>query len=316
MDHPVQDTGRTPASTVRGALLCLLLVCCSPVLYAQGAPQSAVLSIGHYNLDCIADTLVGKATGLRTYLPDVIIWGQPDSTSSCLDTIQGGHDPMTPIHPATQLVYTGWDSITGSVAFQRYNINDDRDDILLFLWGTYTDSAGTHDTARALVLFGQFALDTIPVIDVSAVDSAFQSAPFFAMDLDIGQEFLDPDERDLSGVTSYVLAMPDVVVVPPDTGGGPHHLPGPGGVAATVNVSPNPTEFRALLEAQPLAPGTYTISVIAVNGKQYHTQTVVLRETGHLERELDLSALPGGYYVVRIHDKGQFLASYPIVVVR
>lgn len=301
----------------RAVFLLVVLCCCSFSLYAQSGPQ-AVLFIGHLNADCIPDTVKGRSTGLRAYLPDVVVWGKPAINNDCPDTVQGGHIPGTPFVPLTPIVYSGWDELEGSVAFQRYNQNDSLDDMIFYLWGKYQDGQGQwRDTARAVVIFGQKDLDLQHLIIVQNITAVFQSSPFFAMDLRLQHELVDPDERDLTGEISYELLPADIQVVAPDTGNPPHPIMQPSDTVLTdVRIYPNPTELWARMQAQPLAPGEYTVSIMAVNGEEYHKQIVQIGESGQLEREFDLRTLPSGYYVVRLHTKGRFVGSYPITIVR
>lgn len=294
-------------------MLCLVFFSCVLSLKAQ----SVVLFTGHLNADCIADTVKGKSVGLHEYVPETIVWGQPSLHQSCPDTVQGGHAPGTPFVPMTSILFAGWSELHVSTAFQRYNQNDSLDDVILYLWGTYQNAQGVwRDTARAVVIFGQKDLDLQPVVLVQGITAGFQSTPFFAMDLQIGRNLVDPQERDLTGEISYELLPATAQVMPPDTNN-PHPIHTvQDSLLTTVTVYPNPTELWAKMQADPLAPGEYTISIMAVNGSVYHTQTVQIGEGKHLERELDLSNLPSGYYVVRLHTNSHYVGSYPIVIVR
>ena len=307
---------RTPTPKLQRAVLLLaVLCCCSVSLYAQSGEQ-VVLFTGHLNADCIPDTVKGRSTGLRAYLPDMIVWGRPADKNGCPDTIQGRHAPGTPFVPLTPIIYSGWGDFGGSVAFQRYNQNDSLDDMIFYLWGNYQDSSGVRDTARAVVIFGQKDLDLQHSITVLNIQAPFQASPFIAMDLRILHELVDPAERDLTGEISYELLPANVQVMPPDTTP-PHPIAQPADTLLTnVRVYPNPTELWARLQAQPLSPGEYTVSIMAVNGEEYHKQIVQIGESGQLEREFDLRTLPSGYYVVRLHTKGRFIGSYPITIVR
>lgn len=311
-----RDCRRSPARAICKAVVYLALLCCCASLKAQTEPM-VVLFTGQLNGDCIADTVKGRSTGLRTYLPDMIVWGKPVANNGCPDTVQGRHTAGTPYVPLTPFVYSGWTELEGAVAFQRYNENDNLDDIIFYLWGKYQDSSGVRDTARAIVIFGQKDLDLQHIITVQNIAPNFQSAPFFAMDLKLNHELVAPQERDLTGEISYELLPADVKIVQPDTGKPPHPVIQPIDTIFTdVRVYPNPTELWARMQAHPLVPGEYTISIMAVSGEEYHKQTVQIGESGQLEREFDLRTLPSGYYVVRLHTNGRYIGSYPITIVR
>jgi hypothetical protein len=314
MKHPL--CGRYSLTVLlRITLYCVVCLVWTAPMTAQTGPPT-VLFVGHLNTDCYADTVLGSANGPRTYLPDVIIWGKRDEAhpQPCDKDVTGGHAPGTRIMPKTPLVYPNWREMRGSVAFEQYNTNDSIADVILYLWGK--SPATGKDTSRALVIYGQLALDTLPVLLVGEIDS-LQTAPFFAMDMRIGREFVAPDVRDISGQISYELPR---AKFPPKDGDEepPHPIIQASATkeSATVSVYPNPAELWTRLESSPLEEGEYTITVMAVNGRVYHTQTVQVAARGQIERELHLTDLPSGYYVVRLHREGELLSSYPIVIVR
>lgn len=296
-------------------LVLLLLFVGALCASAQPAP---ILFTGHLNWDCYQDTVYGKRVGQRAWLPDKIIWGKTDihHAQPCdSDTTYGGHPPGAPRFSVTDFVYPTWQE-GGSVSFEQYNTNDSLTDMLLFLWGTASTSSTVQDTGRALVLYGQLALDTVKTIYVGNIDSAMQTTPFFASDLDIDEELVNPAVRDMGNIRSYELLRQNF----PVHSSGPPHLPiTPGETLAeqaSVTVYPNPAELWAHLQSEPLDAGEYTITVMAVNGREYHRQSVHLLATQQVERELDLSGLPSGYYMVRLHRDGRMISSYPIVIVR
>ena len=305
---------RTPLRPYLRSLL-FALVLCAVILpvRAHVPPGATILFTGHLNADCRPDTVVGKEFGKGVWLPDMIVWGR-DTTIQCDSSVM--HPAGTPQPPVTGFTYPNWTDLNGSVAFGPYNLNDSLQDIILYLWGTSPNTG--LDTARFLLLFGQRALDTLGVIQVAQIDSAFQSEPFIALDIDYNYYLTDPKVRDLTGVESYELRTADMVVVPVDTsGGGGTHMAAPrDSLTTTVSVYPNPTELGARLQSSRLEPGTYTITVLAVNGQEYHRQTVQISAPEQLERELDLHNLPTGTYIVRLHKDGRVLGSHPIIVIR
>lgn len=295
-------------------LLLLLFIAGALCASAQSAP---ILFTGHLNWDCYQDTVYGKRVGQRAWLPEKIVWGKTDihhSQPCDGDTTYGGHPAGAPRFSVTDFVYPAWQE-GGSVSFEQYNTNDSLVDMLFYLWGTASTSSTVQDTGRALVLYGQLALDTVKTIYIGTIDSAMQSTPFFASDLDIDEELVNPAVRDMGGIRSYELLRQNF----PVHSSGPPHLPvSPGELLdekARVTVYPNPAELWAHLQSEPLEAGEYTITVMAVNGREYHRQTVRLLATQQVERELDLNGLPSGYYVVRLHRDGRVISSYPIVIV-
>ena len=296
-------------------LLCVIGPIFSVPTIAQTNP-SVVLFVGHLNTDCYPDTVRGQANGPRTYLPDKIYWGVPDSTNPMpcdADSTRGGHPPGAHLFPLTPLVYPSWPELRGSVAFEQYNTNDEITDVILYLWGKSPLTG--QDTSHSLVIYGQLALDTLPVLMVNTITTGTQTTPFFAMGLRIGTEFIEPDFRDMGGRISYELPRVNF-----STAGEPPHIPQPPGVqtgeSATVAAYPNPAELWTRLESSPLSEGEYTITVMGVNGRIYHTQQVRVAGGGQIDRELDLGGLVSGYYIVRLYREGTFISSHPIVIVR
>lgn len=295
-------------------VLALFVVLCVLSLPVMAQPIS-ILYTGHLNPDCYQDTVYGRQMGQRTWLPDRIVWGKTDihHAQPCDDDPSyGGHPAGAPRFPVTNFVYPTWQE-AGSVSFECYNTNDSLVDMLFFLWGTASTGSSVQDTGRALVIYGQLALDTLKTIYVGTIDSAVQSTPFFASDLDINEELINPAVRDMSGIRSYELLRTTFPVTPPKA---PHLPAALGSVSAThVSIYPNPAELWAQLQSEPLEAGEYTITVLAVSGREYHRQTVHLTSTQQVERELNLSGLPNGYYIVRLHRDGHVISSSPIVIV-
>lgn len=307
------------AVALRVAVLSMLLLIGITGARAQSA--SVVLFTGHLNADCIADTVRGRAYGLHTYLPEVIVWGKPSPQTPCADTVQGGHTVGSVGVPLTPLVYPAWEQLRGSVSFQRYNRNDSLDDMILYVWGQYSTPSGVvRDTARAVVLFGQRDLDLQHLILLDSIALGWQAIPFCAMDLYVQRDLVEPLERDVSGEVSYELLSTVRSVPVGDSQPPPHPLRNVqeerSSAAATVRMYPNPAEFWSRVQASPLAPGEYILSVLAVNGEVYHRQVIQIGEGKELERELDVSSLPSGHYMVRIYSSGAYVGAYPLVIVR
>jgi hypothetical protein len=287
-----------------------------------------VLFIGNLNDDCLPDTVVGDAASSipARALPAAIRWGQPrriityDSTtgqhdttiadSACLGTI-----PLDRKVAVTAIHYPAWEHLAGAVAFNRVNLDDSLDDMTLFLRGTVGDSLHRTDTLRALVVFAQQGLDTLPMLDLAPVD-AFQVAPFFAMELRVGSELVEPEVRDLSGTTSYVIQPVSLGI------GAEHHdttITSGDSIPAQpirLRVFPNPTGGEAQVQVDSIPPGDYSVDVVAVNGHVYLHQEVSVAMAGAFFQTLDLHTLPTGFYVVRISDGGALFGLYPIIITR
>jgi hypothetical protein len=214
----------------------------------------------------------------------------------------------------TTIHYPAWEHFSGSVAFNRMN-DDSLDDMTLFVRGTVGDSLHRTDSLRALLVFAQHGLDTLPVLDVAAIDG-FQVAPFFAMELRKGSELVEPEVRDISGITSYVIEPVSL-----DVGGHRQDTAIALGDSTPaqpirIRVYPNPTGGDAQVEIDSIPPGEYSVDVVAVNGFVVLHRSVTVPIAGTLFQTLDLHALPVGYYVVRVTSGARIFGLYPIIITR
>jgi len=301
---------------------------------AETAGIERVLFVGTLDADCFGDTVMGWRTpgGSGGYLPSRIIWGQPRRDRfGRLDTACSVRTPFARRRRETRFVYpgldlsrtddltgklAGWRVRGGSVAFQRLN-GDTLPDIILHLRGVVIERGDgraliERDSLRSLALFAQRGLDSLPLIAVTGI-GRFQSTPFFAMDLSVGEELKDPARRDLSGRTSFILEPVDLVLDEADTTGGMPAPPTAGldGAAtpprAALRVHPNPAGDAVTIEASGLADGIYHLRLVAADGTEHlrrelHAQSRGGHMGGTLHATLDVKSLPSGYYVLRIED--------------
>ena len=209
--------------------------------------------------------------------------------------------------------------LSGSVAFQRMNA-DSLDDMILYLWSSNGGIGESHDSTRALLIFGQEGLDTLDMLDIGAMDG-FQSSPFIAMEMRKGSELVNPAIRDISGVLSYILA-PVSLDLAPFRHDGDHAAgvsPSNGASSATplhLRVFPNPTAAAAKLSVESMPGGTYEVEIVSINGLVAHRQHVNVPTSGSLLETLDLSSLASGYYIVRLHGRSGSLGAYPVIITR
>ncbi|MEP7217687.1 MAG: T9SS type A sorting domain-containing protein [Bacteroidota bacterium] len=250
------------------------------------------------------------------YLVHSLHWGHPTIQqqgseqrwdSSCLD-----HIPQYKRVPITTITYPSWDSLSGSVSFQKMN-PDSLTDLLITIWGRVGDTRNRHDTLRPLLLFGQHGLDTLKDLDLAKVEG-FQATPFFAMVLRFGTDLIEPEVRDLSGRTSHLIAP---IAYNIDRRDSIKH-PGNGVMdnPIQVRVYPNPTGTAAQIESESTPAGEYSVEVVGVNGQVYRRQEVSVSATSGLFRVLDLHDIPSGYYLVRLHSASKLIGSYPIIITR
>lgn len=166
------------ATGIAPVLFVPLLFLMYTVLRAQmPSAESQLLFTGYLNNDCYEDAVYGHVcSNGQTWLPEKILWGQPVSPDSlCADST------AAPLLAETRFVYPTWNRFAGTVSFTRVNSNDDRTDMLFFLWGCTDSSAAEPDTARSLVIFGQGALSAQEEIDLGQIPAGFQVQPLFTV---------------------------------------------------------------------------------------------------------------------------------------
>lgn len=299
------------ATGIAPLLFVPLLFLMYTVLRAQSpVADSRLLFTGYLNNDCYEDQVYGHVcSNGQTWLPDRIEWGQPVSPDSlCADST------AAPSLAETRFVYPNWDRFAGTVSFTRINSNDSRTDMLFFLWGC-TDSTVTEpDTARSLVIFGQEALSSQEEIDLAQIPAGFQSQPLFTVELERGYGLTDPAVRDLSDVESYLLdpvniAVGDTSITPPQP------LVTHVQDSVDVRIYPNPSLYAATIQAA-LPAGVYTAKVIGVSGQIYDEQTLSLESDGTLWRNIDVSKLANGYYIVQLVRNSGVVGVYPFIIRR
>jgi hypothetical protein len=297
----------------------MLFACAIPALATPPAPDPSysapevVLFLGYLNFDCVPDTVVGIADENLQYIPRYILWGTWDSLAAnpCVPSDTSYHRPK---FDTTYIDYPAWRNLGVTLATISYNV-DTLTDLVFHIRGQDGDTLAPHDTVRAIAIFGQRALDTLASIAPAGIGGFLQTVPYFAIEMRIGSQLVQPDTRDLSGRESFVMATSTVSVM----GGG---SPGPyiadieNESSAAVRIYPNPATNTTKLEAKPIAPGQYDVEVIAVNGQVERRQKISVDQSGELLRILDLSSLPNGYYVLRLLSSQKLVGTYPILITR
>ena len=275
---------------MRYATAALFLMIFSVPAFAEGD----ILFVGRLDRDAWADTVVGIPTGDLRMLATAIHWGAPYSSND------GREDARR-----TRLLYPDWPRLEGSCAVEDVN-NDGVDDLLLFF-----GDAGASDSSRAIALLGQEALRTITAIELASIRSPMQRHPFVAVDVGSVDLLVERAQRELSGVPSYRWGH--VAVRTHDTAAA---IAPPPILAEWMALYPNPASAAATLEARRLAPGSYTVELVDMEGTIHHERRLHVERERSLSSTLDLSDQPPGLYLVRIRRAGELVASYPVVVVR
>lgn len=288
-------------------LLSLLICTVSALAQKQEAyPPEAILYVGHLNFDCHVDTVAGWMDDELHYLPHVIRWGSGAEDSCASQT------PKVRRERKTEITYPAWKRITGSVSFERMNLEDTLPDIVLYLWGTVESNGRLRDSVRRIVIYAQNALDAVKELNINAM-GRFQSDPYFAIELEKETDLTRPAARDLSGVTSYKVMKRSLDVRQRQQ---PEPSPITGITTPVVHVYPNPAATSAQVEAEQISPGIYSVEVIAVNGMVVLRQEVTVADSQSLYSALDVSRLASGYYLLRLDRKGERALTYPIIITR
>ena len=289
--------------------------------WAQGgSPHTeAILFTCHLNPDCLADTVMAldDSAAHNGFLPWRIVWGVVSpADSGCADTL-GGIIANNARRLYTYFRYPDqWQRIAGSASVMRAD-SDAYDDLLLMLWGR---SAAGADTAVSVAVFGQHALNTLDTIDIAAIQGV-QYTPIYARCLMIGTDFIDGRLRDFSGDTSYVLReLPSSGDTVPPQGTVAASVGAPGPDRPTVLLFPNPTNGKTRIEAYPLAPARYSITVATTGGDVVAVYQADVDGQQRLRCALDFARLASGAYLVRLARSGPgdaaTIGTYGITVAR
>ena len=309
-----------------------------PALFSQ----PVIMYVGHFNPDCVPDTLIGFYQQDLRVRPAFLCWGVAfDSTGTPLCD-SGTYDARmraSTLRDTTRIEYPDWDRMRVNVSILRFNTNDTLSDLIFWTRGTAravvtqdglelrdsaeiapTDSVVFVDTARSLVIFGQIALSAREYVKLKNVRGA-QSSPFAAMQLGYAVDLIEPKRRDHSGKLSWKMKRltqrVDTAQVEDSTS-----APPPGPLASvqdpdiSARVYPNPAIYSTNIDVRPLPSGTYTVELIAADGDVVESYELELVEEGHVLETLDLTLLSSGHYFVRVRSGNKSFGDFPIIVVR
>ena len=318
-------------------LLLFVFLCGTSLLSAQqNSPLTTpiVMHIGHLNPDCVQDTIYGLFDPGLQWIPTFIRWGKAyDSTGASL--CDAGNFDSTVIASevvdTTWIVSPKWGNYTCAISIDHYNLNDTLPDMIFWIRGidTLNGSQGAripHDTARALVVFGQKKLPTKEKIELGKIKNA-QTGPFNAMALGFGQELINPKHRDNTKKISWELVRVSRDMAEEDTTASPSPLaeetnlptervsPIPDDPYAT-RIWPNPTFYTTNVEVAPLPAGRYHVEVISVSGQQIWSSEVEVADGGKVFETVDLSGLSSGHYMLRVFTAETSYGDYPVIVVK
>lgn len=277
--------------------------------------REVLLAVADVGGTCAPDSIFGRAYDSRHYLPTRITWGTlPPGFPPCPG------DTISSTYAQTTFEYPAWDNLLGTLSVQRVNAGDSLADLVFAVWGRTTGSS-PHDTLRRVCIFGRRSLATLATVNLATLPTT-QITPFAALDLVVGGHLVEPEGRDMTGRTSYVL-------VPPEAPGPPPPRTELASVGLNVNVSPNPTHGPARIEGHPIPAGEYRVEVIAADGATALRRLVTVGADGGLFDRLDLGELPTGFYMIRVFavdggngavgadggapSSGRLVGDYPII---
>ncbi|MGE3801091.1 MAG: T9SS type A sorting domain-containing protein [Candidatus Kapaibacterium sp.] len=302
----------------------------------------AIMHIGHLNPDCVADTLYGLLHRNLQWMPAYICWGKSYDSAGVSLCDEGQYDSTVRIADlvdTTWIEAPNWGRYTCAVSIDKYNVNDTLNDLIFWIKGidTVTGQQGAripHDTARALVVFGQSKLETKGKIELNKIRN-FQTGPFNAMALGVNTELVNPKKRDNTRKTSWELkrvnravgdeedttgstiALQDAAVDGVQGSGEGMLATGETGEAFAARVWPNPTIYTTNVEVKPLPTGRYQVVVLGMDGAEVrHSEIEVAEEGGEIFETIDLSGLPSGHYILRVSTREKLFGTYPVIVVK
>lgn len=293
-----------------------LVVCCVYVCRSSDTiqvnqshtPVTTYLTLykGHFNHDCLADTLIAETDYRGMYNPRMIVWGQG---SNCLDSATGfAAIPDSLKVDTTRIELPYWTDMRYSVSVQNVNPgNDSLPDIILYISGEQTPDL----LFRSLVLFGQHGLDTIPNIQIDLIDSGFQTHPFTSLDLYEGQAFTDKQVRDITGENSWHFNTLSVSAMQPDI------IVSSGAEAENLHLTlfPNPSSGELTIQTRGTRHGDYLLQVVSVSGALLYTEQLHITHDD-TQAVLDLQHLASGYYILRLKGQNSFVLDSPFMIVK
>lgn len=322
-----------PNSWYQAFFATVLFALAYPTLFAQNDSsrydpflETAVLHIGYVNTDCVQDTVYGLLDQKLRWTPRFICWGVLYDSAGlpvCDVSRRDSSIARSRQVDTTYFVFPNWRNLSCAFSIERHNANDTLDDLVFWLRGVDSlPRRGLVDTGAAVLVFGQSALETHATLDLSGVGD-FRSQPFYAMQLGKSRELINPKKREsLSRGKSWELVRVDKDVLKKereDT----TESPAPQFVSSveteagyTARVFPNPAFYTTSVEVKPLPAGTYTVTVIAVNGEEVYRAEETLLSEGEVFQTIDLARLASGHYVLRITTPDRLIGSYPVIVVR
>ena len=270
-----------------------------------------VITVGHFDFDCVEDTLIGYASPPEFgVLPDRIHWGM-DSALYC-GTV-GTHEDVT------HLVYPDWDNLRGTVTVMNYN-QDSLPDIVFYCQGEVGDSSDVRDTALSIVVFGQDDLVGFDSLVLSLTDT-LQETPFYALELIKESRFIDENIDTYTGLTSY--EMPTIFLDVTEE-------PAPPPVIFLSSVEskgreqelrselwPNPTSQETTIRLHPLPPGaSCRIEIVGSDGRMIFSESITVNSSGELFKPIDLGPMPSGYYHLIVRSDTEILTTHSLAVIK
>lgn len=262
-----------------------------------------ILKIEHLNDDSVKDTIIGYSDNSRVFLPKKIIWGKDTTENNIPDSLK---------KVESNINYPNWNLLGGSCSFDFVN-SDTLIDIVLIIKGQLViDSTNYKDTTTAIVIFGRRGLDTLSEFDLSIIDT-FQTTPFISMKMRIGHEITDGAYRDYSSQASYVLKkiiITDTSLAPPIIITNKTEIN-----TSEVKIYPNPAVYFTNVELNRIAPGSYQMSLITIDGRLVEEFRLETSEYGNITKIINFESYATGKYILNIKSLNSFNGTYYIIII-
>jgi hypothetical protein len=173
-----------------------------PIYDTASINPKIIIGMTDLNADFLPDTIIGQKTLYSDYLPQIIKWGRDSTHTFQQDT--------------SYFVYPSWTQIRGSFSVDDLN-NDSLYDCIFILDGKVEESGLLKDTSLAVVIYGQFGIDSLMILPIN-LTSNLQTEGFIARRLRRNYELILPAKRNpLSAQSMIIPLLTDQVPKAPPT---------------------------------------------------------------------------------------------------
>lgn len=301
-------------------LLAIIIVFINVVsVYAQPEFDSSsvnpltILDLKDFNNDNAPDTVFGKRTVYSDYFPQFICWGKLPMPVDTNEEV-----PYQPYRDTLFIKYPQWTEIKGSYSIDDSN-NDTLVDNMFFIYGKVEIGQEIKDTMTAVVLYGQYGLDSLEEVDLD-ITSNIQTSPCIIRKLRKGYELLYPGSRNPLRSSSMIINQLDDIVPKKkeDTDTTENSM-----LLSSVNVYSQNSYITYPIPARTNVRIEYehefqvqTISVIDATGTSVEPIHYSFTITANRVIDMNLYGLSSGAYTVMVTDKSNKIYKSTILLYR